>query len=162
MYHPDWGDQPCASCSFWADNFEGIGVHLAARDVSLVLVSKARYAQIEAYKKRMGWTTKWVSSYANSFNRDYLVSFTQDEISGEGGYYNYRRQPVPREEMPGMSVFARDDEGSIYHTYSSYGRGLDMINGAYHLLDRVPKGRDEDGLPWNQAWVRRHDEYGGG
>jgi predicted dithiol-disulfide oxidoreductase (DUF899 family) len=160
MYHPSWGDQPCRSCSFWADNFEGIGVHLNARDVNLVIVSKAKYSQIEAYKRRMGWTFKWVSSYENTFNRDFHVSFTDAEVTDENGYYNYKRQRVPREEMPGMSVFAKDDAGNVFHTYSSYGRGIDMINGAYHLLDRVPKGRDEGDLPWVQAWIRRHDEYG--
>jgi predicted dithiol-disulfide oxidoreductase (DUF899 family) len=159
MYHPSWGDQACPSCSFWADNFNGIIVHLNARDVSMVAISKATIDQINAYKKRMGWSFKWLSSYSNEFNRDYSVSFTDDEVANEDAYYNYKRQRVPREEMPGMSVFAKDDGGMIYHTYSSYGRGIDMINGAYHLLDRVPKGRDEAGLPWNQAWTRRHDEY---
>lgn len=160
MYHPDWGDQPCRSCSFWADNFDGIIVHLNARDVSMVAISKAKFAQIAGYRKRMGWSFKWLSSYGNDFNRDFHVSFTDEEVASENGYYNYKRQRVPREEMAGMSVFARDDDGGIYHTYSSYGRGIDMINGAYHLLDRVPKGRDEAGLSWNQAWLRRHDEYG--
>lgn len=160
MYHPDWGDQPCRSCSFWADNFNGVIVHLNARDVIMVAVSRARRPQLEAYQERMGWTFKWLSSYGNTFNRDFQVSFTDEEVANENGYYNYKKQRVPRREMPGMSVFAKDDEGIVYHTYSSYGRGIDMINGAYHLLDRVPKGRDEDDLPWNQAWVRRHDEYG--
>ena len=159
MYHPSWGDQPCRSCSFWADNFNGIIVHLNARDVSMVAISKAKYAQISNYQKRMGWSFKWLSSYDNEFNRDFFVSFTDDEIANENGYYNYKRQRVPREEMQGMSVFARTADDTIYHTYSSYGRGVDMINGAYHLLDRVPKGRDEENLSWNQAWLRRHDEY---
>lgn len=159
MYHPSWGDEPCRSCSFWADNFNGIIVHLNARDVSMVAVSKAKIAQIERYRQRMGWSFHWLSSYSNDFNRDFHVSFTDDEVAREDGYYNYKRQRVPREEMPGMSVFAKGEDGTVYHTYSSYGRGIDMINGAYHLLDRVPKGRDEDDLPWNQAWVQRHDEY---
>lgn len=160
MYHPSWGDQPCKSCSFWADNFNGTIVHLNARDVSMVVISKAKQSQIAAYIKRMGWSFKWLSSYDNDFNRDYHVSFTDEEVANENAYFNYKMQRVPREEMPGMSVFAMDDDGDVYHTYSSYQRGIDMINGAYHLLDRVPKGRDEDELPWNQAWTQRHDEYG--
>ncbi|MDX1406280.1 MAG: DUF899 family protein, partial [Woeseiaceae bacterium] len=115
--------------------------------------------QLAAYQERMGWTFKWLSSYDNDFNRDYHVSFTEDEIENENGYLNYRKQKVAREEMAGLSVFAKDDNGDVYHSYSTYLRGLDMINGAYHLLDRVPKGRDEDSLPWNQAWLKRHDEY---
>jgi predicted dithiol-disulfide oxidoreductase (DUF899 family) len=160
MYHPSWGDQPCRSCSFWADNFDGIIVHLNARDVSMVAISKAKLSQLCAYHKRMGWSFKWLSSYDNEFNRDYHVSFTDEEVASENGYFNYRKQRVPREEMPGMSVFAKDHEGNVFHTYSSYARGIDMINGAYHLLDRVPKGRDEGELPWSQAWIQRHDEYG--
>ena len=159
MYHPDWGGDACPSCSYWADNFNGIIVHLNARDVSMVAISKARVDQIEAYRKRMGWSFEWLSSYENDFNRDFGVGFTAEEMESGEGYYNYKMQSIPREEMPGMSVFALGQDGEVYHTYSSYGRGIDMINGAYHLLDMVPKGRDEDSLPWNQAWVRRHDEY---
>ncbi len=160
MYHPSWGDQPCRSCSFWADNFNGITEHLNARDVSFVLISKATYSQIDTYKRRMGWSLKWLSSHDNTFNRDYHVSFTDEEMANQNGYYNYKNQRTPCEELPGISVFAKDDNGNVYHTYSSYGRGTDMINGAYHLLDRVPKGRNEEGLPWNQAWIQRRDEYG--
>ena len=127
--------------------------------MSFLAISKAKLSQIEAYRQRMGWSFKWVSSFANEFNRDFNVSFTDKEVKNERGYYNYRERRVPREEMQGMSVFARDDDGNVYHTYSSYGRGVDMINGAYHLLDRVPSGRDEDDLTWTQAWLRRHDEY---
>lgn len=159
MYHPSWGDEPCKSCSFWADNFNGIMEHLNARDVTMVAISKAKQSQIDAYHKRMGWSFKWLSSYDNEFNRDYHVSFTDEEVANGNAYYNYREQRVPREEMTGMSVFAKDDDGDVFHTYSSYARGVDMINGAYHLLDRVPKGRDEDDLPWTQAWTQRHDEY---
>lgn len=159
MYHPSWGDETCKSCSFWADNFDGIIVHLQARDVSMVAISKAKQSQLAAYQKRMGWKFKWLSAHENDFNRDFHVSFTKQEVENGNAYFNYRRQRVPSQEMPGMSVFARDDGGNVYHTYSSYSRGIDMINGAYHLLDRVPKGRDEDGLSWNQAWIKRHDEY---
>lgn len=162
MYHPSWGGDACPSCSFWADNFNGAIVHLNARDVSMVALSKARPEQIEAYKKRMGWSFEWLSSYDNDFNRDFGVGFSAEEMEKGEGYYNYKTQPLAREELPGMSVFARGQDGGVFHTYSSYGRGIDMINGAYHLLDTVPKGRDEASLPWNQAWVRRHDEYGQG
>ncbi|MGI9302999.1 MAG: DUF899 domain-containing protein, partial [Gammaproteobacteria bacterium] len=160
MYHPSWGDEACKSCSFWADNFNGIIVHVNARDVSMVAISKARLEQIDTYKRRMGWSFKWLSSCDNDFNRDYHVSFTDEEVATGKGYYNYGIRPAPREELPGMSVFAKDDDGEVFHTYSAYARGLDMVNGAYHYLDTVPKGRDEDGLPWNQAWICRHDEYG--
>ena len=159
MYHPSWGENACKSCSFWADNFNGVIVHLNARDVSMVAISKARQSQIAAYQQRMGWTFKWLSSYDNEFNRDYHVSFTEEEVAKESGYFNYKTQRVAVAELPGMSVFAKDANGDVFHTYSSYARGLDMINGAYHLLDRVPKGRDEAELAWNQAWIRRHDEY---
>lgn len=160
MYHPSWGDEACMSCSFWADNFNGIIVHLNARDVSMVVISKARRPQIDAYQQRMGWSFKWLSSYDNDFNRDYHVSFTDEEVAKDEGYYNYSIQRIPREELPGMSVFAKNDAGEVFHTYSAYARGIDMVNGAYHYLDTVPKGRDETELAWNQAWVRRHDEYG--
>ncbi len=147
MYHPSWGDEPCKSCSFWADNFNGITEHLKALDVSFVLISKATYAQIEAYQRRMGWSLRWFSSHDNTFNLDYHVSFTDEEVANGNGYYNYQSQRIPAEELPGISVFAKDEQGAVYHAYSSYGRGTDMINGAYHLLDRVPKGRDEAGCP---------------
>lgn len=159
MYHPSWEDDACPSCSYWADNFNGTIVHLNARDVSMVAISKARSDQIEAYKKRMGWSFEWLSSHDNDFNRDYGVGFSAEEMEKGEGYYNYTTQHLAREELPGMSVFARGQDGDVFHTYSSYGRGIDMINGTYHLLDTVPKGRDEASLPWNQAWVRRHDEY---
>ena len=159
MYHPSWGDQPCRSCSFWADNFNGIGAHLNARDVNLVAVSKAALGQIEAYRRRMGWAFKWVSSHDNDFNADFHVGFSEDDKARNEITYNYARRPFGREELPGASVFARSDAGEVFHTYSTYARGLDMLNGAYHFLDIAPKGRDEDGLEWKQAWVRRHDEY---
>ena len=159
MYHPSWGDQPCRSCSFWADNFNGIGAHLNARDVNLVAVSKAAPGQIEAYRRRMGWTFKWVSSHDNDFNADFHVGFSEGDKARNEITYNYARRPFGREELPGASVFARTNAGEVFHTYSTYARGLDMLNGAYHFLDIAPKGRDEDGLEWKQAWVRRHDEY---
>ncbi|MCW3474500.1 DUF899 domain-containing protein [Limobrevibacterium gyesilva] len=158
MFDPTW-DAGCKSCSFWADNFNGIVVHLNHRDVSMVAVSLAPFAQLEAYRRRMGWSFKWVSSAGSDFNCDYHVSFTPEERASGQITYNYRkRQPFPS-EAPGISVFYRDDDGGVFHTYSCYERGLDMLNGAYHYLDLVPKGRDEAALKFHSDWLRRHDEY---
>ncbi len=158
MFDPAW-EEGCKSCSFWADNFDGIVVHLNHRDISLVLVSRAPLATLEAYRRRMGWRVKWVSSFHNDFNRDYHVSFTPEELEGRRAYYNYATGPFPVSEGPGISVFARDPDGTVYHTYSCYSRGLDMLNGAYQLLDLVPKGRDEAGLSYSMEWLQRHDRY---
>ncbi len=147
MFHPDWGEG-CAHCSFWADNFNGIITHLNHRDATMVAISRAPLAQLEAFKKRMGWSFTWLSSSDSDFNYDYDVSTTR--AGGEQGEI---------EESPGISVFHRTDDGDIVHTYSCYARGLDMLNGAYHYLDLLPKGRDEAGLPYTQAWVRHHDRY---
>jgi predicted dithiol-disulfide oxidoreductase (DUF899 family) len=155
MFGPDWAEG-CPSCSFWADNYNGVVVHLKHRDVSLVAISRAPLDKLEAYKRRMGWSFKWVSSYGNDFNRDYHVSFTPEEKAAE---YNFEPRGFGSSEAPGISVFAKDEAGRIFHTYSCYARGLDMLNGAYHLLDLVPKGRDEAGLSHPMAWVRRHDKY---
>jgi len=160
MFDPSW-DAGCKSCSFWADNFNGIIVHLNQRDVSMVMVSKAPLATLQAFQKRMGWTFKWVSSLHNDFNRDYHVSFTPEELQQGRAYYNYKEDTAfPVSEAPGISVFRKDDSGAKFHTYSCYARGLDMLNSAYHLLDLVPKGRDEKGLPHTMSWVRLHDQYG--
>jgi predicted dithiol-disulfide oxidoreductase (DUF899 family) len=159
MLGPGWV-QGCPSCSFLADHFDGAVAHLAQRDVTLVVVSRAPLAEIDAYKKRMGWRFKWVSSYGTDFNRDYHVSFSKDEVAGEVDY-NYAMGKFPSEEAPGISAFIKDEAGSVFHTYSSYARGLDILLGTYNFLDMAPKGRDEDGLPWTMAWVRRHDEYEG-
>jgi predicted dithiol-disulfide oxidoreductase (DUF899 family) len=159
MLGPGWV-QGCPSCSFLADHFDGAVAHLAQRDVTLVVVSRAPLAEIEAYKKRMGWRFKWVSSYGTDFNRDYHVSFSKDEVAGEVEY-NYAKGKFPSEEAPGLSAFIKDETGSVFHTYSSYARGLDILLGTYNFLDMAPKGRDEDALPWSMAWVRRHDEYEG-
>ena len=140
MFGPDW-DAGCPSCSFWADNFDGIDVHLAQRDGAFACVSRAPYEKLRGYRERMGWRFSWVSSSGSRFNFDYGVS------SGEN------------DESPGLSVFAKEADGLICHAYSTYRRGLDVINGAYQLLDLLPKGRDEAGLEWPQQWVRRHDEY---
>ena len=161
MFGPGW-TEGCPSCSFLADHFDGSTVHLANRDVTLAVVSRAPWAQIEAFKKRMGWRFKWVSSFANDFNRDYHVSFTKDEMAQGKVYYNYSMGEFPSEEAPGASVFYKNAAGDIFHTYSSYARGLDILVGAYNFLDMAPKGRDEDNLAFSMAWVRHHDRYAEG
>lgn len=150
MYGSDW-DEGCPSCSFWADGFDGIDVHLAARDVSFVVSSSAPLDALLAYRDRMGWSFPWVSTGGSSFNRDF-------EVAGSSRY-NYREAGEPIGESPGMSVFAMVD-GTVFHTYSAYARGLETFNPAYRLLDLVPNGRDEQDLPWTMAWLRRHDQYG--
>ncbi len=157
MLAPDW-DEGCKSCSFWADNFNGIDVHLQQRDVTFLAVSRAPLAKIEAFKRRMGWTFKWVSSFGSDFNYDYHVSFRPEQSASKEAVYNYAPRKTTMEELPGISVFYKDDAGKIFHAYSCYARGLDMLNAAYHWLDLVPKGRDETG-PHKMAWVRLHDEY---
>jgi len=153
MFHPSW-NEGCPSCSFWADNFNGIIVHLNHRDVTMVALSKAPIEKLEDYKKRMGWTFKWVSSLDTDFNCDYQVSFTPEEMQKGEMVYNYTASKFPVEEAPGISVFYLDNNGGIFHS-----RGLDMLNGAYHYLDLVPKGRDEDALSYPMAWLRRYDTY---
>ena len=157
MLGPDW-TEGCKSCSFWADNFDGIDVHLAHRDTTLLLVSRAPLERINAYQQRMGWRIKWVSSHGSDFNHDFRVSFTPEERASKALLYNFETKTAGMDELPGISVFAKDAAGSVFHTYSCYARGLDMLNGAYHLLDLTPKGRDESG-PHNMAWVRHHDKY---
>jgi predicted dithiol-disulfide oxidoreductase (DUF899 family) len=158
MFGPGW-EQGCPSCSFVSDHIDGANLHLPHRDVTLVAVSRAPLPRIEAFKERMGWRFKWVSSYGNDFNRDYHVSFTEDEMAQGEVYYNYAMTEFPSEEAPGISVFYKDPDGAVFHTYSAYARGLDMLVGAYTWLDLVPKGRDEASLPWTMAWVRHHDRY---
>jgi len=159
MFDPSW-DAGCPSCSFWADNFNGIIAHLNQRDVTMIAVSRAPYNELAAYEKRMGWGFKWVSSYDTDFNFDYNVSFTPEEMSKKEGMYNFTRQDPHSPEREGVSVFYKDSAGHVFHTYSAYARGIDMLNVAYHYLDLVPKGRDEAGHEFPQFWVRRHDEYG--
>ena len=158
MFAPDW-DEGCKSCSFWADNYEGITIHLAHRDVILAAISRAPYPKIAAYKKRMGWSFPWVSSYGSDFNYDFQVSFSPEDLAAGMSYLNYKVQPIDVSDEVGFSVFARNDEGEVFHTYSCYRRGIDILNGAYQLLDLVPKGRDEDGFKFSMEWVRRHDQY---
>lgn len=159
MFPPEW-EEGCKSCSFWLDNFNGIEAHLAARDVSLVAVSRAPLAKLQAFRRRMGWNLEWVSSAASDFNFDFDVSFTPEDMAAGAVTYNYTQRTFPVSEAPGISVFCRGDDAGIYHTYSCYARGLDNLNGAYHLLDLTPKGRDEQDLPYSMAWVRLHDRYG--
>lgn len=158
MFGPEW-EEGCPSCSFWADNFNRIDIHLRQRDISFLAVSRAPLAKLSEYKNRLGWQFTWVSSYGSDFNFDYQVSFTDEQLQKESMYYNYRDTHFPSSEAPGVSVFFKNEKGNIYHTYSCYARGLDSLNGAYHHMDIVPKGRDEDDLPYPMAWVRRRDQY---
>jgi predicted dithiol-disulfide oxidoreductase (DUF899 family) len=159
MFGPDW-QEGCPSCSFMADHTDGMLPHLAARDVTMVAVSRAPLAKIEAFKKRMGWRFKWVSSNGGDFNADFHVSFTEKELAQGKVNYNYTMQEFPSAEAPGLSVFYKDAAGDVFHTYSTYGRGVDVLMGTYRILDLVPKGRDEDHLEFSMAWVRYHDRYG--
>ena len=158
MYGPDW-DEGCPTCSFWADNFNGIDIHLNHRDINLIAVSRAKLDTLNAYKKRMGWSFKWVSSFGSDFNHDYQVSFTPDEMEQGEMLYNYDTTKFPSEEAPGISVFYKNEPGEVFHTYSCYARGLDMLNGAYHYMDLAPEGRDEEDLPYTMAWLHRRDQY---
>jgi predicted dithiol-disulfide oxidoreductase (DUF899 family) len=162
MFAPEWAEG-CPSCSFVSDHVDGATPHLAARDVSLVMVSRAPLPKIAAFKRRMGWRFPWVSSHGNSFNHDFHVYFTPEERAKGEVYHNYTTEPFPSSDAPGVSVFYKDREtGEIFHTYSTFGRGLDAMVGTYVLLDMVPKGRDEDALPFSMQWVRHHDRYEGG
>jgi predicted dithiol-disulfide oxidoreductase (DUF899 family) len=158
MLGPGW-KEGCKSCSYLSDHWDGATVHLAHRDVSFCVVSRAPHPEIAAFKARMGWRFKWVSSHGSDFNFDYRVSFTERERANGGGEYNYAKLDADMDELPGLSVFARADGGEVFHTYSTYARGLDILVGTYNLLDLVPKGRDEDGLEFTMAWVRHHDRY---
>jgi predicted dithiol-disulfide oxidoreductase (DUF899 family) len=160
MLGPGW-KEGCPSCSFMADHIDGELVHLAHRDVSFVAVSRAPLTEIEAFKKRMGWEFSWVSSSQNDFNYDYAVSFTEEELAQEKVPYNYGLAVFRGTEAPGISVFYRDESAGIFHTYSTYGRGVEAMMGTYRLLDLTPKGRDEADLPHGMAWVRHHDRYEG-
>jgi len=160
MLGPDW-KEGCPSCSLLADHFDGAAIHLAQRDVAFVVVSRAPLPQIEAFKRRMGWRFKWVSSFGSDFNYDYQVSATAEEKATGKAMYNYQMTEFPSEERPGASVFYKNEAGDVFHTYSAYGRGLDILIGAYNLLDIAPKGRDEAGLAYTMAWVRHHDRYDG-
>jgi predicted dithiol-disulfide oxidoreductase (DUF899 family) len=162
VYHFMWRwdiDSGCPSCSFLADHFDGANLHLAHHDVSLAVITRAPVAKFAPYVKRLGWRFPWASSHGNDFNFDYNVSFTKDDLAKGSIYYNYGRvedAEYQNDELPGLSVFYKDDKGDIFHTYSSYARGLDSLLGAYTFLDMTPKGRNEEEI---MGWVRRHDEY---
>ncbi len=157
MFHPDWSEG-CKHCSFWADHFDGARVHLEHRDVTMVVISRAPLAKLEAFRKRMGWRFKWVSSFGSDFNHDYQVSFTPEEMASGRVFYNFAWGKPAAPEREGLSVFYRNAGGALYRTYSCQARGIDMLNGTYQFLDLVPKGRDEGDQP--QSWVRHHDRYG--
>ncbi|MEM7429772.1 MAG: thioredoxin family protein [Pseudomonadota bacterium] len=159
MMGPGW-ENGCPSCSFWADGYDGTMAHMAERDAAFVAISAAPLSEIEAFRSKMGWTFPWASSEGSDFNRDFQASFTDEEMAAGEMYYNFRTSSFPAQEAPGASVFAKDDDGTVYHTYSCYARGLDMLNVVYQYLDLLPKGRDEQDLPHPMAWVRRHNEYG--
>ncbi|MGA8744214.1 MAG: thioredoxin family protein [Terracidiphilus sp.] len=161
MFGPGWSEG-CPSCSYLSDHFDGMTIHLAHRDVTFAVVSRAPYGEIDAFKKRMGWKFHWASSFGSDFNYDHHVSATTAERETGTVDYNYTVMEFPSEERPGASVFYKDAAGEIYHTYSTYARGLDILVGTYNFLDLVPKGRDEDGLAHTMAWVRHHDKYDGG
>lgn len=158
MFAPGW-EQGCKSCSYMADHNDGANHHLAQRDITLVAISRAPLADIERFRKRMGWNFRWVSSNGNDFNYDFHVSFTPEQLATGKVDYNFTMQPFPQEEAPGVSSFIRNDEGQVFHTYSTYGRGVEVMMGAYPLMDLVPKGRDEDRLAFTMEWVRHHDRY---
>ena len=157
MFGPGW-EEGCKSCSYLADHFDGANWHLPHRDVTLVVISRAPLSELEAYKKRMGWRFKWLSSHGNDFNFDYRVSLTKEDEKKNKIYYNYTEGEFMMDELPGLSVFYKDEDGAIFHTYSTYSRGLDILVGTYNFLDLVPKGRDENPES-TMDWVRRHDQY---
>jgi len=158
MFSPEW-DAGCPSCSFWADSFDGVDVHLRQRDVTFLAVSRAPLAKIAAFKRRMGWRFRWVSSFGSPFNYDFQVSFPPARVRGSTVVYNYAVTEFGGEDREGISAFVRDERGAVFHTYSSYARGVDMINVAYQLLDLAPKGRAEEWFEAPQDWVRHHDRY---
>ncbi|MBV1868878.1 MAG: DUF899 domain-containing protein [Marinosulfonomonas sp.] len=158
MFAPDW-QAGCKSCSFWMDNFEGTEAHLGARDTALAMVSSAPLETLQKFRERMGWTMPWVSAGSSNFNQDFGVTFSDQDVAEGNANYNYRTIKRGGGEMPGVSVFSRDDNGAMYHTYSTYSRGLDMLNGAYHILDLTPKGRNEGALDFTMSWLQLHDQY---
>jgi predicted dithiol-disulfide oxidoreductase (DUF899 family) len=158
MLGPDWVEG-CPSCSYMADHVDGMNVHLAQRDIHFVAISRAPLAQIERLRGRMGWRFDWVSSHGSDFNVDFGVSFTPGQVAAGQLDYNYSKQSFPGEEAPGVSVFYKDDAGDVFHTYSTYGRGVEVMMGAYALMDLVPQGRGEREVPHKMEWVRHHDRY---
>jgi len=158
MLGPGW-EQGCPSCSYMADHADGMSVHLAHRDITMIAISHAPLAEIERFHRRMGWQFKWASAFGSEFNHDYAVSFTPDEIANGEVRYNYGLTPFAGQEAPGISVFCKDDDGAVFHTYSTYGRGVEVMMGAYQMMDLTPKGRDEEDVAYKMNWVRHHDRY---
>lgn len=161
VYHFMFGPEQeagCPGCSWWADNYNGNVEHLVARDIKLVAIARAPLDKLLAYRERMGWNFDWASSLNCDFNQDFHVSFSQDEIDAGKAYYNYHETGRIMPEAPGVSVFVKQND-KIYHSYSTYSRGLDILNAGYHMMDLVPKGRDEDGLEYPSAWLKRRDEF---
>jgi predicted dithiol-disulfide oxidoreductase (DUF899 family) len=158
MFGPDW-DQGCPSCSYMADHADGMNIHLAHRDISFVAISRAPLAQIRRFRERMGWQFDWVSSHGSDFNFDFGVSFTKEELATGEVQYNYRKGFFPAEEAPGISVFCKDDAGRVFHTYSTFGRGVEVMMGAYRMMDLAPQGRSERDVFYKMEWVRHHDRY---
>ena len=158
MFGTGW-EQGCKSCSFMADHLDGMASHLAQRDIALLAVSRAPLADLLAFKARMGWKFDWASSNGNDFNRDFHVSFTPEEQERGEVFYNFQLMAFPQTEAPGISVFYKDDAGDVFHTYSTFGRGVEVMMGTYHLIDLTPQGRDEAGLAYTMEWVRHHDRY---
>jgi predicted dithiol-disulfide oxidoreductase (DUF899 family) len=158
MFAPEW-EEGCKSCSFWADHFGGPAVHLAHRDVAFAAISRAPWAKLQAYARRLGWSFAWYSSQGSDFNYDYQVSYTPEQAGDGSAVYNYRPRQHDRSDLPGVSVFARDAQGTVFHTYSTFGRGIELLNGTYQALDLVPRGRDEEALSYPMEWVRRNDQY---
>ena len=158
MLAPGWA-QGCPSCSYMADHTDGMKLHLAQRDITLVAISRAPLAEIDRFRRRMGWQFTWVSSFGSGFNRDYHVSFAPEEVAAGRVDYNYGLRSFPGEEAPGLSVFFKNDAGEVFHTYSTYGRGVEVMMGAYAMMDLTPRGRDEGDLAYTMAWVRHHDRY---
>lgn len=158
MMGPDW-EEGCTSCSFWADGYNGLETHLAHRDAAFVAVSNTSLAKIDHYRSRMGWNFDWASSLGSEFNHDFDVTFAPEAVAAGTAQYNYKPSRFPMSEAPGISVFHKPEPDAIVHTYSTYGRGLDMLNAGYHLMDLLPKGRDEDALDYPMAWLKRRDQY---
>jgi predicted dithiol-disulfide oxidoreductase (DUF899 family) len=158
MFGPGW-EQGCPSCSYMADHNDGMAVHLAHRDVTLVAVSRAPLAEIERFRQRMGWKFQWVSSHDSDFNYDFGVSFTPEEVAQGEINYNFGLRHFAREELPGVSVYFKDDAKDVFHTYSTYGRGVEVMMGTYNMLDLVPQGRGERDVGHKMEWVRHHDRY---
>lgn len=162
VYHFMFGPEakaPCKSCSFWADHFDAMTPHLAARDVTLAVISRAQRDRLAAFQQRMGWRFPWYSAFGSDFNVDFGVSFTPQQVERKELVYNFGANAPESSEKQGISVFYKDDDGAVLHTYSTYARGAEVANGTYRILDLVPRGRDEAELPWPMAWVRYHDEY---